>query len=156
MGYTKKSIKGFAWLGANRVIIRGISLLRIAILARILSPLQFGIFGIASIMLDILEIFTETGINIILIQNKENSDKYISTAWIVSIFRGFVIFSFIFVSAPFISVFFNAPMAKSIIQLISFVALFVINRFAFLRTTWVRYSYIFGKKMERQCFRNGL
>lgn len=123
MGYRNKSIKGFAWLGTNRIIIRGISLLRIAILARILSPLQFGIFGIASIMLDVLEIFTETGINIILIQNKENSDKYISTAWIVSIFRGFIIFSVIFLLAPFISVFFNAPSALNIVRLISFVPL---------------------------------
>lgn len=106
MGYTNKSIKGFAWLGTNRIIIRGISLLRIAILARILSPLQFGIFGIASIILDVLEIFTETGINIILIQNRQNSDKYISTAWIVAILRGFIIFSVIFLLAPFISVFF--------------------------------------------------
>jgi hypothetical protein len=39
---------------------------------------------------------------------------------------------------------------------ISFAAFFFTSRLAFLRTTWIGYLYIFGKKMERQRFRNGL
>ena len=68
------------------------------IIARILSPYQFGAFGIATLVLVFAEILTETGINTFLIQNKDNTDKYINTSWVVSIVRGIAIFSIMRIS----------------------------------------------------------
>lgn len=88
MGYTKEVIKGISWMGALRFVTRVISFLRTAIIARILTPSQFGVFSIVSIIYSIADILTETGINIFLIQKQENLDEYIDTAWFVSIVRG--------------------------------------------------------------------
>ncbi len=109
MGYAKEAIKGVSWLGFLRVAIRGVSYVRIAILARLLTPVQFGISDIALLVLGITEIFTETGINLFLIQQKERIDKYISTAWIISIVRGLFISILILLSAGIVANFFSNP-----------------------------------------------
>ena len=70
MGYTKEAIKGVSWLGAFRLFARVLSFLRTIIVARILSPAQFGVYGIAALALSLIEILTETGINVFLVQNK--------------------------------------------------------------------------------------
>ena len=81
-----------SWSVLQRGYTRILSLLRIIILARFfLSPYEFGLFGIITLILSFLEILTETGVNVFLIQEKENFEKYINSAWIVSIVRGIII-----------------------------------------------------------------
>ena len=121
MGYTKDIIKGFSWLSAIRIAARLITFLKTPLIARILTPSQVGLFALASIILSFAETLTETGVNIILVQKKDEIDKYISTAWITSILRGIVISFVIFSSASFITSFFNFKDALQLIQLISVV-----------------------------------
>ena len=108
-------------MGALRIVTRLLAFVRIAILARILVPAQFGLYGIAALALSLLETFTETGINVFLIQLKKDINEYINTAWVVSIVRGFLISIVIFFSAPLISGFFSFPDALPLLQLISIV-----------------------------------
>lgn len=108
-------------MGILRASTRGITFLRIAILARILTPSQFGVFGVASIILAFLEILTETGINVFLIQEKGDIKKYLSSAWIVSIIRGCLIALTLVLSAPIVVNFFNSPESYSVIILIALV-----------------------------------
>ena len=70
MGYLKDTLKGLSWMTAYRVSYRLIGIVRIGIVAHLLSPASLGVFGIVTIVLGFLEIFTETGINIYLIQEK--------------------------------------------------------------------------------------
>ena len=98
MGYFQTALRGLSWMGALRVVTRSLALVKIAILARILVPAQFGIYGIATLVLGFLEMLTETGINIFLIQKNKKVDEYVNSAWVVSIVRGFLI-SFLMVSS---------------------------------------------------------
>jgi len=123
VGYIKDAIKGVSWMGTLRVLIRGLGFFRIAILARLLTPSQFGIFGIAALVLSFLEIATETGINIFLIQVKENIDDFINTAWIVSILRGILISFAIIISAPLIVNIFNLSEVYPLLIWVSMVPL---------------------------------
>lgn len=123
MGYSKEAIKGFSWISGVRVITRVLSLLKNVIIARILSPYQFGAFGVATLVLVFAEIITETGINTFLVQEKEDVNKYINTSWLVSIVRGIVIFFLIIISSPFIAGFFNNSEALNLLLLISTVPL---------------------------------
>ncbi|MEK7498056.1 MAG: lipopolysaccharide biosynthesis protein [Patescibacteria group bacterium] len=117
----KDFIKGISWLGALRGVGRSLAFVKTAILARILSPSSFGVFGIASIVLELLEVLTETGVNIFLVQEKDKVDKYVSTAWTVSIIRGLVISILLVFCAPFISGFFKSIDSLPLIYLIAVV-----------------------------------
>lgn len=121
MGYFRDALKGMSWMGGLRVSVRGITFLKLAILARLLTPTQFGLFGIATLVLAFLEIFTETGINIFLIQENEDLKKYVNTSWVVSIARGTLMSLILLVASSLISSFFHAPDSYRLILLISLV-----------------------------------
>lgn len=123
MGFYKETVKGISWMGGLRGVMRAMSFVRLAILARILTPAQFGVFGIASLILSFLEILTETGINVFLVQQKDDIDEYINSSWVVSIFRGLIISVLIFITAPLVASYFNSPDALYLIRLISLVPL---------------------------------
>lgn len=123
MGYLRTTVKGTSWIGSLKLLSRIFSIIRTMIIARILTPSQFGVFGIAALALSLTEVFTETGINVVLVQKKENIDEYINTAWIISIIRGFLIFLVIFLSAGFVANFFKTEEALDLLRLIAFVPL---------------------------------
>jgi len=121
MGYTNRTIQGISWMSGFRAATRIFAFVKTAVLARILTPAQFGIFGIASLVLVFLEVITETGINVFLIQSKGNINKYISSAWVVSLLRGVIISLLLALTAPFIASFFHTPEATTILLFMSLV-----------------------------------
>ncbi|HKC04862.1 MAG TPA: oligosaccharide flippase family protein [Patescibacteria group bacterium] len=122
MGYFKDTLRGIGWMTGLRGVTRGLAVVKIAILARILSPSQFGVYGIALLVLGFLEVLTETGINVFLIQEKDETQKYLDSAWVVSIIRGILISLLILLSVPLIVFFFATPEVKILLYLVSGVA----------------------------------
>lgn len=120
-GYFRQTIVGLSWMSAFRIFSRLVAFIRVVILARLLIPSQFGIFGIASMALALLEILTETGINVFLVQEKEGIKKYLNDAWLVSIIRGLLISVFIVLTAPLVVSFFKIPQYIGLILLIGIV-----------------------------------
>jgi O-antigen/teichoic acid export membrane protein len=104
------------------VLTKGLAIGKIAILARILSPSQFGSYGIALLVLGFLEVMTETGINIFLIQEKGKIKKYLNSAWVVSILRGTLISILIISLSGIVTKFYQTPSALFPLYLVSAVA----------------------------------
>jgi len=123
MGYTKDTIRGISWLGAFRIFYRAVSFFRTIIFARILSPFQFGVYGIVTFVLALIEILTETGINVFLVQKKEEIDKYVNTAWVVSILRGMLIAVSVFLSSFLVADFFKNHQVVPLLMLTALVPL---------------------------------
>ncbi len=122
-GYKIATIQGISWMGGFKVLSKLFSLVRIAILARLLSPAQFGIFGIATIALAFFDTMSQTGIGVFLVQEKKRMREYLDSAFVVSIIRGLIIFIIVYVSAPIVANFFGSSESVDVIKLISFVAL---------------------------------
>lgn len=123
MGYTRDAVKGVSWITLLRGLTRLFTFVRLAILGRLLNPTQFGFFGIASLLLSLLEILTETGINVFLVQERSHIKEYINSAWVVSILRGVLLAIIILIATPFIVAFFKAQGAFVIVALIALVPL---------------------------------
>ena len=110
--------KGGMWVFALRVLENALRLLKLVIVARILAPHDFGLFGIALLAMATLETFSQTGFQTALVQKKGDISSYLDTVWTVSIFRGIVLFIILFVAAPYIALFFNNPQASLIIRVV--------------------------------------
>lgn len=91
MGYQRKALEGFSWQTALRIITSLISLIKISIIARILSPNDFGLFSLTAIALGLGEAVTQTGINITLLQSTKPMLYFLDTAWVIAIIRGIII-----------------------------------------------------------------
>lgn len=99
MGYTRDFIKGLSWVGFFRISSKLIVFGKIIIAYRLLSPRQVGLFGLTAVVLGLVEMLTETGINIILVRDTKPLKYFVNTAFIVSIARGILISSAIVLSA---------------------------------------------------------
>lgn len=122
MGYAKDVARGVTLMGALSLVTKILGFLKIIILARLLLPSQFGAYGVALLALGLLEVVTETGVNVFLLQEKGNMDSYISSAWIVSILRGVFIMLVLIIFTPFIAKFFQSEESLVLLYLISLVS----------------------------------
>ena len=115
MGYSGKAIKGIGWAGVLQVALKGTSLIKFIIIAKFLSPAEFGLFGIALLTIGFFQAMTETGISAYLVQTQETEEDFVSSAWIVSIIRGFLLFVLTILVAYPVSVFFNSKASFAVI-----------------------------------------
>ena len=121
---SKKVVRGGFWIFTLKLINRGMGFIRTIILARILSPEDFGLLGIAMLSISILDTFSQTGFLAALIQKEENVESYLDTAWTIAAIRGIIIFLILFFSAPFVAKFFISPQANLVIKVVAVSTLF--------------------------------
>jgi lipopolysaccharide exporter len=141
-------VKSGFWVFALRITDRIFYLIRLVVLARVLSPHDFGLMGIAMLTMLMLENFSQTGFQAALIQKKENIESYLNTAWTTMIIRGIVLFSILFFIAPYAATFFKSPEAKPIIQVIGFS--FLIQAFTNIGIIYFQKELEFNKQFIYQ------
>ena len=120
---SKKTAQGTLWIFFFRLVDQLFRLARTVILARLLAPNDFGLFGITVMAVSLLESFSQNGFHDALVQKKGDIKPYLDTSWVVQIIRGFVLASILFFLAPFIAVFFKAPEAEQILKVVGFATL---------------------------------
>lgn len=114
---------GFWSLGGNW-LSRGLSIVKLVILARLLSPLDFGILGLAILSINILNVFSETGIESALIQKEQISKNDLDTAWTITVIRGIVLFCLLFLSSGWFAKYFDNNILRQVLKVIATVFLF--------------------------------
>ena len=117
--FSTRAVRGGFWVLAFRIISKGLGFVRMIILARLLSPEDFGLLGIALLAIATLDTFSQTGLGYALIQKQENVNLYLDTAWTVSAIRGTFLFCILFFSASPIANFFNSTEAASVIRVMA-------------------------------------
>lgn len=116
---SRLAVGGSVWVFSLNIITRLLDLFRLLILARILVPEDFGLLGIAVLMIGTLDFFTQTGFDVALIQKKVAIAPYLDVAWTISVLRGVALFATAYMIAPYVAIFFGAPTAALILQVIS-------------------------------------
>jgi len=116
---SKRVVRGGIWVFALRIANRSLGFIRTIILARLLAPHDFGLFGIAMLAIATLETFSQTGFQAALVQKKKNVEPYLDTAWTISAIRGIILFLILFSSAPLIANFFDSAQAALVIRVIA-------------------------------------
>ena len=117
---SSRVIKGGIWTFALGVVSRVLRVTRTVILARLIAPSDFGLFGVALLAISTLESFSQTGLDAALVQKRGDVGKYLDTVWTVQAIRGFLLASLLFVSAPYCAQFFDSPASKPVFQVVAF------------------------------------
>ena len=107
------------WAFSLRIVDRLFGLIRSIILARLLVPEDFGLFGIALLAISVLDAFSQTGFQAALIQKKSDVKPYLDTAWTVQVMRGFVLATILDATAPIVATFFNEPCAAMLLRVLA-------------------------------------
>jgi O-antigen/teichoic acid export membrane protein len=123
-----KTISGIKWTFAVSIVQRIVSFGTTVILARILSPADFGLFALAFVMIDGFGIFKSLGFDSALVRRKgDNIEKACNTAFFLIPAMGMILFTVLFFFAPIGAQFFNNPQVAPLIRTIAIV--FVISTF---------------------------
>lgn len=91
MGYSRHALVGFSVQSLQKGFVFALNFGKIFILARLLSPNDFGLFSLVMIAIGITESFTQTGVNTTIVQSKKTINYFLDTAWVIAIIRGFAI-----------------------------------------------------------------
>lgn len=79
------AISGSKWTTASQLILLVTALLQTSILARILSPADFGILAIAGVFIGILMIYSELGLSAAIIQKSETTNDILSSLYLLNL-----------------------------------------------------------------------
>lgn len=105
-----KSVGGaLVWKLLERFGAQGIQFVLQIVLARLLDPEHYGVLSMMVIFTNLANIFIQTGFNTALVQNKDVTEEDYSSVFCVSTLVALVLYIVIFVSAPFIGVFYEMP-----------------------------------------------
>ncbi|PKV62619.1 lipopolysaccharide biosynthesis protein [Pontibacter ramchanderi] len=122
LSLNKKIFSGILWSSVQLVINKVFAFAIKILLAKLLFPEQFGIVGMATVFISLIQVFNDLGIGAALIQKKEENlkDSHYHTAfWTGVIWAVAVYISIYFVFAPMAALFFNEPMLEKIIPVLS-------------------------------------
>lgn len=120
MGELKeKTISGVKWNAIGRFSTQGITFLIGLLLARLLSPSDYGVVGMLGIFFAIAQTFIDSGFSSALIRKKDCSDIDYSTAFYFNIVVGIISFIILFSSAPYIARFFDTPILLDVTRVLS-------------------------------------
>ena len=119
----EKVVRGGVWLVMGDVFNRAAGLVKLAVLGRLLAPHDFGLLGIAMVILNAIRYFTETGFNASLIQRAGDIRPYLNTAWTVQILRSTGVALTLALAAPLGAWFFDNSAATAVIRVVGIVTL---------------------------------
>ncbi len=107
------------WKGAQLAFQRGLALLRLLILARLLLPDDFGLLSIALVAVNTLVTLTDVGMIPALVQRREVDEAHYDAAWTVGVVRGLAISAAVVAAAPAIAALFGEPRAAGVIRVLA-------------------------------------
>jgi O-antigen/teichoic acid export membrane protein len=84
---THQTARAGLWLTIGDASTRAAAFIKILVLARLLSPADFGIMGVALLVTNWIQYFTELGFNAALIQKRDDIRPYLNTAWTIQVIR---------------------------------------------------------------------
>jgi O-antigen/teichoic acid export membrane protein len=115
-----KTIKGTFWSAADAFLGQGITFVVGIVLARLLSPEEYGMIGICLIFTTILNGIVDSGFSNAIIRKKEATNEDYNTMFITNMVVSIVLYALLYFSAPLISSFFQMELT-SIVRVIGLV-----------------------------------
>jgi O-antigen/teichoic acid export membrane protein len=98
-----------SWLIAAQVLERCLGLVSIAILARLLTPADFGIVAVAGTVVAAVEILSAFGFDWALLRQRDLSANYLNTAWTLRVLLGFFTLAALALVGPAAAIFYRLP-----------------------------------------------
>jgi len=135
MTLESRTVRGIGWTAASQLAQMLMSVLISAILARLLTPSDFGLIAMVLVFSNFVAIFSGFGLQSAIVQKKEVSDEALSSIFWINVGLGALLTLALAASAPLIAAFYSQPRLTPLVVLISttfFIASFCNVPFALL------------------------
>lgn len=116
---TTQFVKGTMWMVGMRWAIRSAGLVSTLILARVLTPADFGIVAMSTLVSGLLGVFLEMGTWQLLLRMKEFDRKDYDTAWTITLIQSILLAIVVYFAAYPAALYFKEPRLIAVMQLLA-------------------------------------
>lgn len=119
MGELKqKTVKGTVWSAVERFSVQGVQFIVMIVMARILTPEDYGLVGMLAIFLAVSQSLIDSGFSQALIRKMDRTETDNCTVFYFNIVVGLVLYLILYAFAPLVAKFYDAPTITSIMRVI--------------------------------------
>lgn len=111
----------FGWKFFERICVQGTNFLVTLLLARVLSPADYGTVSIIMIFVTLSNTFVQGGFNTALIQKRAVDESDYKTIFVFSSTVALFLYIVLFASAPLIASFYNVPELRKLLRVVAIV-----------------------------------
>lgn len=112
----QKAASGMVWTSVQKFSKMGIQFILGIVLARLLTPFDYGCIGMLAIFMTVAETFIDGGFGSALIQKKRPTQTDYSTIFWWNLALSVVMYAILFFSAPAIARFYEIPLLRDVLR----------------------------------------
>ena len=112
-------VQGSIWNVAWRWTVRGIGLVSTVILARLLTPADFGLVAMAMLVVGVIEVFAQTGVTLALIRIPSPTRAHFDTAWTLQVLINTALAVVMVLAAPLSALYFHDARVENLVYFLS-------------------------------------
>ena len=131
------------WTSIQKFVGMGISFISGIILARLLTPEDYGCIGMLTIFMLVANTFVDGGFASALIQKRRPTQEDYSTIFFFNLGMSLLMYTILFLCAPAISRFYKMPLLSSVLRVQGVVL--IINAFSIIQSNQLRKQFRFKK-----------
>ena len=133
MSLKAQAKSGMIWTFAQQFGSQIISFAISIVLARLLTPEDFGTIALFGVVMGIASTLISGGMGSSLIRDKNTNEKDYSTVFIFNIVLSIIMYGIVYITAPYIADFYKIPTLSAIIRVYALVL--IINAFNIIQST---------------------
>jgi O-antigen/teichoic acid export membrane protein len=131
----ERSVKGVSWNLVEQFGLQGVRFVFGVILARLLTPDDFGLIGMITVFFTIAQIFIDGGFSLSYIQKGEVTKEDANTIFFTNLGVSIILYAIFWFTAPFIASFYNQPLLLDLTRVMALVL--VVNSFNIIQMAQV-------------------
>ena len=120
----KKTVHGVLWSTLERFSVQGIQFVVMIIMARMLTPNDYGLVGMLAVFIAVSQSLVDSGFSQALIRKQDRTEIDNSTVFYFNLVVGLILYGILFAAAPLIADFYNEPQLIPITRVIGLSVLF--------------------------------
>lgn len=119
MSLKQKTFKGVVWSAIERFSTQGVQFLFGILLARLLTPNDYGMIAMLAIFMAVSQTFIDSGFGNALIRKPDRNEADKATVFFFNIFMAAACYGVIFLAAPFAAQFYNMPELADVLRVLA-------------------------------------
>lgn len=123
-GLKRKTFKGTVWSTVERFSVQFIQFAVMIVMARILTPQDYGLVGMLTIFIAVSQSLVDSGFSQALIRKQDRNETDNSTVFFFNIAVGFALYLLLFACAPLVADFYDEPLLTPLMRVISLSVVF--------------------------------
>jgi O-antigen/teichoic acid export membrane protein len=119
MSLKVRALAGVKWTSLSSIVVAVLQLSQLAVLARYLAPSDFGLMAIVSVVIGFSALFMDMGISSAIIHKRDITESQLSSLYWMNICAGIILALIVYISAPFIALFYDEILLSDLIRLLA-------------------------------------